>query len=353
MAIITPASIADLVTGTLQDYQKDLFEQLLASFQDYVVVKHWFKSKDRIIVKSGRKIDYNVAVTPADVAEFVGLFADDNTDAYDHLQTITVPWTFARTGWIYDYSEALMNRGRALITEIVKPREQNAIISMANLLENAAASVPTTDETHKPYGLPYWLPWNATDGFNGGAPDGHTTVGGMTPGTNTKNYTLTYTTVNYPDLFKKLSRGFLLTKWHSPVSDMNEWRGEKGNRYMVYGNADFVVEAEDQARQQTTYNSPAGKDLLPVRYIDDMPTIRKFKIQHWPVLDSNTADPIYCVDHNTFFPVVMEGNFMRTIGPDRKVGNQSDVFQVIKVVAFNFICINKRANIVAAKPAPL
>jgi hypothetical protein len=56
----------------------------------------------------------------------------------------------------------------------VKPRRHAAMIDLAEELEAKAWQVPNSTDKLNPYGLPYWIVYNSSTGFNGGYPTGRT-----------------------------------------------------------------------------------------------------------------------------------------------------------------------------------
>ena len=137
------------------------------------------------------------------------------------MDRIEVHWGHAQTKWGFmSQSEILMNRGRAAVFNGVKQRRADALISLAEALEAKAWSAPAVADTTLPSGVPYWVVYNASTGFNGGLPSDHTTVAGvsLTDHPNFKNYTAQYTNVTKADLLKKMRTGMRQIGWQAPIS---------------------------------------------------------------------------------------------------------------------------------------
>ena len=215
MAILAATDVADVVAGTLRELGRLKFQQIAQNLQSYEVMSQWFKT-DKVQFQSGIGIQKTLMNALSDQAGHVGLLDTDNGDIPDLLDNIQVDWRHAQTKWSIIYqSDILMNRGEALITNVIEPRRADAMISLAEELEAKAWSVPSTTNKTEPWGLPYWIVTNSSTGFNGGAPGSHTTVGGvsLTDSPTFKNYTAQYTSVTKQDLLKKMRTGHRKLQW--------------------------------------------------------------------------------------------------------------------------------------------
>lgn len=340
--------IADLLKSTLRDLGRMKFQQVIQVYQDYEVFSHWFR-KDKVFFEDGIGIQRNMMLTGANVAKHVGLYATDDVDVFDHLQQLQIPWRHATTNWGFERRELLMNRGKSVITKIIKPRRANAVIKLAEILEDAAWTAPASTDTIEPYGIPYYLVKNATTGFNGGVPSGHTTVANISPTTydKWKNYTIRYTNVTKDDLISEMRTAQRKINWKSPV-DIEDFRKGMGQRLRLYTNDATIKLLETVGEQQ---NENIGRDIAAfgasrdVKFVDDVITFRRFPFVYVPKLDNDSTKPIYGVDHSTWTPVVLRGDFMKEeVG---KAPNQHNITTVFMDLTYNYLCIDRRRNFVA------
>jgi hypothetical protein len=267
-------------------------------------------------------------------------------DVKDLLSSINIPWRHAQTAWAFERRETLMNRGQSLIVKVIEPRRVGAMINMAEVLEAKAWTCPDVSNETDPYGLPYYVVTNAATGFNGGAPSGHTTVAGLNPTTFPKwrNYTSTYSAMTKADAIKKLRTAHRKIHWKSPVK-IEELRGGNGDRYRIYTDEATVSEFEEIGESQ---NDNLGKDIASIDGVTL--TFRRHPIVWVPYLDVNPAavNPVYLIDHSTFYPVVLAGDYLRETSPEKKA-DMHNTFVTFVDLSYNYFCIDRRRNAVMYK----
>jgi hypothetical protein len=347
MAGIHISDLADHTAATLADLGPPRFQQIAQSLQRYEVLSRWLK-KDKVMFNSGSSIKRNLMLQTGGVAEHAGLFATDDTNIWDHLAALDAPWKHAKTQWGFERREALMNRGKALVTNVIEPRRMGAMIDLADELEAGAWQAPSSTTTDLSYGIPYWIVSNATTGFNGGLPTGHTTIAGINITTypNFKNYTYTYTNVTKADLIKKLRTAHRKCRWISPES-VKDYRSGLVDQFRLYVDETTIAALEDLGEQQ---NENLGRDLAPmggardVKFVDDVLVFRKHPIIWIPYLDDNSpvsSNPVYMIDHSVFNPVVLAGDYLVESKPE-KAPLQHNALQVFVDLTYNFICLDRR-----------
>ena len=335
MATLTATGIADLAAVTLRDLGRLRFQQIAQSIQDYEVFSKWFR-KDKVAFDSGIGIQRTLMTKLSNGARHVGLLEEDRVNIPDVLDTMTVDWRHVTTSWAFEYREVLMNRGKAMILNIIQPRRADAMISLVAELEEKAWSSPASTTTKLPNGLPYWVVPNATTGFNGGAPSGHTLVGNvsLTDSPNFKNYTARYTLVNRTDLIKKLRTAHRKIRFKSPIS-LRDYRLERGDRYRIYTTEAVLSSMEDEG---TAQNENLGRDIAQ---LDNTIVFRNHPVIWVPELDDETNGPIYMIDHSSFMPVVLKGDYLRESRTDN-APNQHNVFQFFVDMTYNYLCVDRR-----------
>lgn len=341
MPNLTDLEIIDLVSGTMYDIGPPTFGQIAQNLQEYEVMGKWLKD-DKITVDSGLGIQQALMTKLDNTARHAGMAAQDVVNIPSLTGQLNVPWRHADNHWAWERRELLMNRGKALIFKVVSPRRANCMLGFAEELEQKAWACPLVTDEVNPFGIPYYIVMNATVGFNGGAPAGHTTVAGINPTTTPawKNYTGTYSAVGKAagELIKVLRTAHRKTQWKAPVSiqDMRTW----GSKYRCYTDEETLSNCEDVGEAQ---NENLGRDLASV---DGTIVFKKHPIVWVPRLDEAppAANPFYMINHDTFYPVVLEGDYLRESNPEALTGKQHNVFVVFVDLSYNFVCVDRRRN---------
>lgn len=358
MAELTFEDITDLVTGTLKDLGRLRFQNIAQNLQDYEVVSHWFR-RDKVQFQGGIGIQRTLFSSLSNQASHVSATTTDSYVIPTLLDTVQANWRDAQSPWGFHTDELLMNSGdpAATVLNIIKPRRVDAMLNLAEELEKKAWQVPSSTDKINPYGLPYWVVYNSVEGFNGGTPAGHATVGGVnlseTP--NFKNYTVNYTSISKSDLIKKLRTMHRKLQWRSPVS-VPEYSAESSyNRFRIYTNDTVIRGLEDIGEGQ---NENIGRDLATFGTSSDFSAdggvlmFRRHPIKWVPQLDDTSvftacSNPVYMINHSTFYPVCMKGKFLRESGP-YPAPNMHNMYRMFVELKYNYLCVDRRRNGVAA-----
>jgi hypothetical protein len=347
MAALTAADIQDLVATTLRDLGPLRFQQIAQNLQYYEVFSRWFK-KDKVVFDSGYGIQRTLMTSfDSTSAKHVGLLDTDQVNIGDYLTTMNVPWRHAQTSWALIYqTDILMNRGKSLILNVIKPKRAAALLGLVEELEDRAwGDAPGTTDTVLPYSIQYWLVENASTGFNGGLPGSHTTLAGvdLTAHPTFKNYTATYTSVTKSDLVKTMRTAHRKIRFKSPVT-IEDYRGGVGDRFRIYVNESTMSSLEDLGEAQ---NENLGRDIASM---DGTITFRRNPIIWVPKLDARTDNPVYMVDHSTFYPVCLKGDYLRE-SEAKEAPNQHNCYQVFLDLSYNYLCVDRRRNAVLSTSA--
>lgn len=345
MAVLTPTDLQDLVAGTLRELGRMKFQQIAQSLVRYEVFPKWFK-RDKVQFDDGVGIQRTLMNRLSGAARHVGLLEVDQVSITDVVDQLQINWVHAETSWGFIYQETLMNRGKSLIFNIIKPRRLASMISLVEELENKAWSSPSATNTVDPYGIPYYIVKNASTGFYGGAASGHTTVAGvnLTRTPNYKNYTAIYTLMSKGDAIKKLRTAHRKCNFQTPMPGEDMDYGGQLNQYRLYVNESTISDIEDVGESQT---ENLGRDIAALG--DNMATLtfRGHPIIYIPKLDADTTNPIYGIDHSTFFPVCLKGDYLRETGPER-APLQRNAQCVYVDLSYNYLCLDRRRNWVIA-----
>lgn len=340
---LTADDIGDMVKSTLKELGRMKFQQISQELQDYEIFTKWFK-KGKVIQETGLGIQKSIMHVLTTQARHVSFADVDVTNIQDLMTQMSVPWRHVQTTWSYFRQEMLMNKGEQRIFNIIQPRRIASLISLATELENKAwASPASSSDTTDPYGIPYWIVKNSSTGFNGGAPSGHTTVGGINPTSISKwkNYTSTYALtggVTKAGLIKTMRTALRKCQWKSPVGVPDYRKG--ADRYRNYVNETLIGQLEDIGEAQ---NENLGRDIASVDGGDIV--FRKHPIVWIPQLDADTTNPWYMIDHATFFVYVLKGDFLHETGPKMNSDNHN-AYDNFTEATYNFLNVDRRRSAV-------
>lgn len=338
--------LADVVNLTLKKFEKNKYQQIAQNFQHYEVVSHWMK-KERMTVQGGRELQFQLLNRLPDTGGHVNIGAVDDVNIVDVTSVGSVPWRHATQSWGVILQEGLMNTADSLVVNVIKPRREAAMIRLTEIIENAAwAAAPTSSTTTEPYGIKYWVVKNATTGFNGGAPSGHTTVGGITlTNSNYKNYTALYTSVTKADLVSKMQVAMMKCMFE-PAMPGSGYDSGNGERYRIYVNTDTIQSLRAIGEGQ---NENLGRDISNKAYGPGGLMFEGFPIVRVPHLDADSTNPVYGIDHSVFKVGVLAGDFFRE--SQNKAPRQHDSVQYFVDLTYNYVCYDRRRQFVLATSA--
>jgi len=366
MGTVQAEDIDDIVAGTLRDLGAPKFSQVAQELQRYPVMKEWLQ-KDRVVFDDGYGIQRTIADETIGAASHLGLFEEDDVDVGDHLVNMTVNWIHAQTKWGYDVREKSMNAGSSKIVDVVEVRRDMAILDLAQIFEERAWQVPSTTDTINPFGLPYWVVYNATDGFTGATPGSHTTVGGINPTThpNWKSYNATYVNFTDDDALDLMRTAHRKIGFISPL-DRREYYNF-GKRYRIYIDNDTMNAVDRISRAN---NESLGIDLdavgagsrpgrmrgsMSISTIDEAPVFKRIAFVWVPYLDDNMvagSNPLYMIDNEAFRTGILKGHYMRKTGPQQSP-KQHNVRECFYDTSYQYFCVNRRACALIAKSDPI
>lgn len=344
MATLLDSEINDLVVGTLQELDAPNFTQIAQTLQDYSFFNTILR-EDKVQFRGGASgFKTRIMVTTTGQAVMTGLYDTDQVNVGETLKEITVPWRRTKVPYAYERREILEQAGDGKLTDLLTLRRTDALISLAELFEAQHWSKPvdSTNETDA-FGVPYWIvKWptgTTTPGFTGSDAAGFTSgPGGLSSATytNWKNYAGQYLAVSKTDLISKWRTAFRKTKFRSPIG-VESFRNGVGARYKHYMNETTLNAIELVAENQ---NENLGPDIASM---DGVTTFKGGALIYVSYLDADTGNPVYSINSDTFYPFVLDGDYLRETEPD-KAPNQHNVWQVWIDTSWNEVCINRRCN---------
>lgn len=339
MPSLVGTDLADLVSATLRELGRFKISQIAQQLTRYEVYTKWFK-KDKLTFEDGIGIQRNLLSRLSNNAAHVGLLDEDTVNIVDVLDQLRVDWVQATTSYGIIREETLMNRGASRIVDLIKARRTAAMLDMIQELENKAWAAPTSSSDKLvPFGLPYWVvKASGTPSHQGGYPSGWTSIAGvdLADSPNFKNWTGQYVSKTKADLVKKMRTMHRKCGFIQPI-DKQDFLNGKGEQYRVYVNEATISAIEDLGEAQ---NENLGRDIAS---IDGMGmAFRGHPIVYVPKLDEDTTDPVYMIDHGTFYPVGLKGAWFYE--SQKPAPNQHRVAQVFIDTSYNYLCVNRRCN---------
>lgn len=326
--------IADLVTTTQRDLGRLKWTDIYTPLQEYVALPSLLQ-KEKVSFSSGYGIQFNVMVGNSGAAKNTGLYAEDSTNVSDVMKVANLPWRHQVTSYAFEKREISMNGDPARIVELIKTRRVDAMLSLAELMENNfwGKPVDSADE-ETPYGVDYWIVPHATEGFNGGAASGFTEVAGLNPDTytNWRNWTAQYAAVTKTDLIRKWRKAATKTRFMSPVAQPQY---NTGDRFGFYVNYDTLAALEEILEDQ---NDSLGNDIASK---DGQVLFRGNKVRWVPKLDADATDPVIGINWGVFKPVFLKGEYMRESAP-KEAANSHNTMEVFVDNTMNFECRDRR-----------
>jgi len=302
---------ADLVTSTLSELGRLKFTDLMSDYQRTVALKRLI-NKDKTTFDSGKSVSFNVMTGVGGSARFVGLGAIDVVDITSNLTTGDVPWRHVTWNWAWDFREPLMNNSPAKIVDLIQTRRIGEFGSAIILFERYLWRVPATTDDTSIYGIPYWVVKSNTaatlannDGFNGTAPSGYTTVGGINPTTypRWRNYATQYTIVSKDDLIRKMRRMAEKTDFMPLVDEVPEYN--RGNDLGYYTN--YAVKATMEEILESS-NENLGVDVASM---ENKVLFRRVPVEYIPELEQDTTNPVYQLNWGEFGAMGLKGAWMK------------------------------------------
>lgn len=339
--------IVDLVKTTLRELGRMQFSQIATTIQEHVAFNTLMRT-EKLVFQSGYELQFNVMTKHSGAAKWVGLYATDDVNVSEVMTQGTAPWRHINTNRGIDLHEVTMNENPARIVDLVKVNRVDSMISMAETFETDFWKKPadSTDKV-KPWGVPVWIVWNTTEGFNGGNPVGFSAGSGnvdATVHTRWKNWSGLYTNVTKSDLVKKMRKAATFTRFMSPMSVPDYSTGE---RYGYYTNYSVLSGLEEiaEAQNQNLGNDVASKDGAVL--------FRQNPVRWVPQLENVAGNPVYGINWGHMFFGCLTGWLMRETGPIM-APNQHLVVVNHTDTTGNLCCRDKRRQFVlaTADPAP-
>lgn len=340
MAVLQATGIADLVAATINELGELKMTDLMSTYNKTIALKRTMK-KGKMTFDAGPRVQFNVITATNSSAAFNGLYAQDNVNPTNTLTTGYVDWRHCSWNWAIERREIAMNRSPRKIVDITQTRRIAAFGSAVELFELKFWRGPASTDTTNPHGMPHWIVKNNTEGFNGGAPSGYTTVAEISPTTydKWKNWTAQYTAVTQEDFVRKVRRAMWETDFEPLVDEIPTYN--TGNDLAMYTNYSLGSTLEELLLQQ---NDNLGVDLASM---DGKVTFRRTPITILKVMADDTTNPLYLINWGEMHTMGLRGEWMVETKIDR-MPNQHTVAATFTDCSFNWYPTNRRRHAVIA-----
>ena len=338
--VLTATGLNDLTATTIRWLGKPKFTEIATNLQRHTAMKNLVR-QNRMEIISGFGLQWDVMVDHAASAANVGLAAVDNVGLKDTMVQATADWRFTSAYYTTIGQEIDMNREPARIVDLIRQRRISSLISLAELMEGNfwGPPVASTDSV-TPWGVYTWIVKNNTDGFNGGAPSGFTTIG-LNPTTypNWQNYTNQYTNVTPDDLIRKWSKAATFTDFEPPVEGIPTFN--TGDIYGFFMNYGVYGPLQEILRSQ---NDNLGTDIA---MYDGKVMFHRVPCVWVPKLEPDTTNPVFGINWGSFKTFVLQNWWMREIHVPVYPGQHTMSAHFIDL-AYQWITTNRRVHFVLA-----
>jgi hypothetical protein len=337
---VTPLELNDLVAATIRDLDEPNLVEIATDIQEFTAADRLLRKKQRTI-QGGIGVQWDVMANHSGTFENVGIGAQDNPEIPDHLVQAQADWRGSVVHWSMVGQEMSMNAGKRRIVDLMMVREKMAMIDWVQGMEDNFWGPPValTDDV-TPWGVNTWLVKNATEGFNGAAPSGHTTIG-LNPTTypRWKNYTGNYAAVSKADLILKMRRAARKTNFKPPVAGIPGNAG--ANSYGFYTTESVISTMEDILEAQ---NESLGVDIDPM---SNKVMFQRTPLEWVPYLDADTTNPVYGLNWKWIQTIVLAGWWMKRTAVPVYPG-QHTMSVVFLDSVYQIVFKNRRAHFVLA-----
>ena len=325
----------DLLKATLKNRKRTNYVSLLADKTDYPAAKQLLR-KSRMMQSGGTSAcTWEVEMPTQTSFANISITDQDQVDIRDAFVEANVEWRKSKTAYAFLEEEMSINRGEWEILKLIQSREHRCDFDFVAGMEANFWNDPASTDTLTPFGLPYWAPKSATQGFNGTVLSGFTSVAEISTTTypSWKSYTDAYTDPTLTDLIFKMRLMAEKTDFTPPVEAIPDL-GKRGKRG-YYGNIDTKMKFEDAVDSR---NDNLGPDLAKN---DNQVMFRGNPFSYVPYLDDDTTDPVYQIDWGVFKIAVQSGWWQKrtVLAPWPGQRNMTGVF---KDTLYNFIAFNRR-----------
>ncbi len=341
MPDLLATQLVDLVATTIRNLGKPNYEPLMTDIQEFTAFQNLIDDSRVTEQSGGVGVQWDVAMNHSGTARNAGMGPSDNPRIVSTMVQAQADWRGITADYSFLQEEVSMNSTDGeRIVDLIGERRVACLYAIAELFEIDYWGPPVVlADTVTPWGVNTWLVKNASEGFNGGAPSGYTTIG-LNPTTypRWKNYTVPYTNITPDDLVRKWRRAARKTQFKPPVSSPNPGTAM---RYGFYTNDTVLNPLEELLVAQ---NENIGRDLA--KYDNDV-QFHRMPVKWVPFLDRDTTGPVYGINWGKFKTKVLKGWWLKETSVPNYPG-QHTLSAHFMDCRFQPVCYNRRSCFVAS-----
>lgn len=329
---------ADLLTTTLVNVEPLKFTDISTTYQRFAALPNLIR-KHKIVFDTGYDFRWDLMAAYNAGAKYVGMFNKDTISTPDTMTQGQAPWRHITWNWAIDDKEIAMNRSPRKIVDLALTRRIAALIGATVMFEKSFWGLLGSSNGLSPYGVPYWIVKNATEGFNGTVQSGFTTVGGINPTTYPAwtNWTGQYVAVTPDDFLQKLYHAVEFTDFDTAVPDMPTFN--TGDDMGYYTNWSVKRPLEELLRNR---NDNLGADIAKLQgelMVMQKPVMRVVE------LENDTTGVFYGINWAEFHCAALRNRWLKETKIAQLPG-QHDVTAAFYDCGFQFFTRNRRRHFV-------
>jgi len=337
---LSTSQIADLIEAARDDLGELKWTDLSAELQEYIAMPQILR-KEKVKFESGTGIQRTLQLDHSGAARHVGFFEEDQVNTNDVIGKTSVGWCHTTTNYAIEEKEIAMNKGATRILDLVKLRRNDAMMSLAALMEDTFWSVGPAASTdlETPFGVFYYIVKHTTGtsattgGFNGATASGHSACAGLTDA-RWRNWTAKWVYATRDDLIDKMQRCYAYTHFRSPLPNPAPSYARGRDRYVLYMNYSTKAALERAAEDR---NENIGKDL---GFYQDQLVFRGNPMVWVPKLDEDTSNPIVFINWSVLYPVFLADLYLKE--EQQKSPRQHTTHVTHVDLTHNLLCVNRR-----------
>jgi hypothetical protein len=205
---------------TLNKFDKNEWVDIAQELQNYTFASRLFK-KNRNSEEGGKELEWKIQTEYTDNTRDTQPYDTDTFHIADAMTNAKVGWSWQTNNITWDVNEEEFQSGPTKIISVLKTRWHSMWMDYFGGMERRLWSKPASSSVSPtpPFGIPYWIVKNATEGFSGGNPAGFTAgAGGVDAATypGWKNWSAQYVEVSRLDLVKKIIHAVEKTHFKAP-----------------------------------------------------------------------------------------------------------------------------------------
>jgi len=344
---IQAADIADLLNSTRAQEEPLKVTDIASDIQDWIVLPQVL-NRQHVKFGTGTSFDFTLNTSWDSNFKWAGLFEADNLTQIDGTVKGSVPYRHVQSGWLMDVRQERMNMAPNRIWDFKQMKRHQMLGGWAQGWEDSFWTIPASGDVVNPFGLFYYLVYNATEGFNGG---NHANFSGGPAGvsrtdyTDWKHYAGQYTYVSQSDLMDMIDRAMTYCQWKPIPQAAVSGHGSGRPRWGLYTLYDPVIQGMKEIIRGNN-DSLGSFDLDPLGQV----TIRRIPVQYVPQLQQyeSTADPFFGLDWDQFGFVFLEDRYMVESPVRVRADHHNEVEQFLDCSG-NWVMTNSRTSFAFAK----